>query len=346
MKFRFPFRFGRNGIRSEGLPGQRGHGKPAFTVLELLASMAVLMVVAVLSYSILNSTMAAWKAHKARLNPFEGARTAFEILTNRLGQATLNTYWDYNDPANPTRYLRQSELHFIAGKASELIPDVPNTGMDAVFFVAPLGFSDTPALDPLVKMLTACGFYVRFSDDPSRPDFLDGRVENRFRFRLYQFLQPAEQLSVYNGNAGLSRQWFRAGVEEWSFPMVDNVIGLIIRVKYPTPSGDEVAYAYDTRDGSPANPKPNFHQLPPVVAVTMVAIDEDSARRLAEKFGSAMPPILPAAGAFADPAEYEGDLRDWEQLLRGQGAPGLPKITFRFLNAEIPIRGARWSSDI
>lgn len=321
-------------------------GVRGFTLLELLASMAVLIVVAVLSYSILNSTMSAWKSHKARLNPFEGARTAFEILTSRLSQATLNTYWDYNDPANPTQYLRQSELHFIAGKASVLIPGVTNTSMDAVFFVAPLGFTDTPANDPLVKMLVACGFYVRFSDDSSRPAFLNGRVEERFRFRLYQFLEPGEQLAIYDGGAGSSREWFRTGLDDWSFPMVDNVIGLIIRVKYPTPGGEGVAYEYDSRDGSPSNPQPNYHQLPPVVAVTMVAIDEDSARRLAEKFGSEMPPILPAAGTFANPAEYENDLRDWEMLLRGEDSSGLPQITYRLLNAEIPIRGARWSSDI
>ena len=95
----------------------------AFTILELLVSMAVLMLLAVLSQQILGSTATAWKSHKARLGAFEGARAAFDSLTSRLSQATLNTYWDYDNPAQPQRYLRQSELHFITGKASSLLPD-------------------------------------------------------------------------------------------------------------------------------------------------------------------------------------------------------------------------------
>ncbi len=313
----------------------------AFTIIEVLASTAVLMIVVVLTHSILSSTAEAWKANKARISAFEGARVAFEALTTRLSQATLNTYWDYDDPETPKRYLRMSELHFVMGRAANLIPGISDTSLDAVFFVAPLGFTETPSMEPLVKMLTACGFYVRFSDDPKRPGFLAGRVKSRYRYRLFQFLQPGEQLQIYataTGNA-----WFQNAVPAWSFPMVDNVLGLILRVKYPTSSGEKVDYAYDSRAGSHSKPTPTYNQLPPVIAATMVVIDEDSARRLAAQYGVDPPPVLPDGNAFTDPAHYEGDLRNWEQKLQGGG--GLPKLTYRVLSAEIPIRGAKWSSD-
>lgn len=310
-------------------------GCRAFTLIELLASTALLMLLGVLSYSILASTSSAWKSHKARVGAFEGARAAFESLTTRLSQATLNTYWDYDDPADPQRYFRQSELHFVSGHATSLLPSVGNATLDAVFFIAPLGFTDNAAFDPLNKMLTACGFYVRFSDDPNRPDFLSGRIPSRYRFRLFQFLQPGEQLEIYNSPTGTA--WFEDNVASWSFSMAENVLGLVIRAKYPTGSGDRMDYNYNSRNGSRTASTPMFNQLPPVVAVTMVVMDEDSARRL--ESGSAPPDVLPAANLFTNPAYYEDDLATWENKLAGKN------VAYRVFSAEIPIRGAKWSSD-
>ncbi|HRJ72547.1 MAG TPA: Verru_Chthon cassette protein C [Terrimicrobiaceae bacterium] len=337
------------GPHSQISRGGRGDaaGKDAsrrgFTLLEVLVSAALLMIVTLMSYSIISSISSAWKGHKARLGAFEGARVAFELLTSRLSQATLNTYWDYNDPAKPTRYLRQSELHFVMGRGKDLLPSgVTDVVGDAVFFVAPLGFTTETQFRPLVKMLTACGFFVRFSAELNRPAFLGTRVPERYRYRLFQFLQPGEQLGIYASSSGGS--WFSDAVAQNAFPMVDNVIGLILRANYPTSSGERSDYAYDSRDdgGSPADPPPNFHQLPPRVSVTMVVIDEDSARRLAGIYGDTAPPIGPEPSTlFTTPAQYESDLIAWENQLKSFN----PRINYRILTAEIPIRGAKWSSN-
>lgn len=301
------------------------------------------MAVALISYSIIGSISSAWKSHKARLSAFEGARVAFELLTSRLSQATLNTYWDYDDPARPTRYLRQSELHFVMGRGEDLLP-ASLTGVvgDAVFFVAPLGFTGDAQFRPLAKMLNACGFFVRFSDEGDRPTFLSGRIPERYRYRLFQFLQPGESLGVYANTVGAD--WFADTVADHAFPMVDNVIGLVLRATYPTASGERTDYGYDSRDdgNNPGNPPPNFHQLPPSIRVVMVVIDEDSARRLAAAYGSSAPPIMPVpASRFTDPSAFEGDLEAWEEQLKNFN----PKVDYRVLTADIPLRGAKWSSN-
>jgi len=313
--------------------------KAGFTILELLVAMTLLILVVGLSLSIMSAVTSAWKANRARLSAFSESRVAFETLTHRLSQATLNTYWDYNDRDNPTRYLRESELHFVQGKAATLLTSVTDTSTDAVFFVAPLGISNAANYRPLNKMLTACGFYIRFSDALNRPAFLNSIVEKRFRFRLYQFLQPGERLSIYATSQGTA--WFRSDLLNWSFPMADNVVGMILRVKYPDAGGTTTEYAYDSRlNPTPANPPPTLHQLPPVISVTLMVIDEDSASRLADKFGQARPDILPESTAFSNPNSYETDLANWENKLQTFN----PKITYRVLSTDIHLRGAKWSS--
>lgn len=314
----------------------------AFTILEVLVSAALLTIVALVSFSIVSSISSAWKEQKARVSAFEGARVGFEILTERLSQATLNTYWDYNDPARPTRYIRQSDLHFILGEADSILPDsIDNVVTDSVFFIAPLGFGGTTATQPLFKMLTACGFYVRFSDDLDRPDFLTSRVPSRFRYRLYQYLQPGEELSIFTDSN--PRGWYQDALESNSFPMIDNVVGLILKANYRGTTDLVSTYAYDSQSvagGSSAEPPITFNQLPSSLSVALVVIDEDSARRLADRFGTQPPDLQPEAPPGDDAANYAAYLQAWEDKLKNF----VPRINYRILTAEVPIKGAKWSS--
>lgn len=307
-----------------------------------MVSSLVLMIVAVLSYSIINSIAGAWKSAKTRLSTFEGARAGFELLTNRLSQATLNTYWDYNDPENPTGYIRQSELHFIQGNAADLLPGLSGTGTQCVFFLAPLGFTETTDLQPLVKMLTACGFYIAFSGELDRPDFLSEKIPERHRYRLYQFMEPGEDLSIYQHKTDNGWFWNPQNLNNFtknSYPMIENVIGLIIRAKYPTSAGDIQTYDYDSRP-TPTAPPQTTNQLPPNLEVTLVVMDEDSARRLEDKYGQTPPPIIPSADSF-DEKPYDKVIEDWETTLQNYNPP----INYRIFTANIPIRGAKWSSN-
>ena len=58
----------------------------------------------------------------AKIDQFREARDAFEAITRRLSQATLNTYNDI-DPSNVVggQYVRASELRIISGNAQTLI---------------------------------------------------------------------------------------------------------------------------------------------------------------------------------------------------------------------------------
>src|SRR5258708_3308729 len=96
-----------------------------FTLVELLVSMGILSVLSIILVSITNSTASTWRYPTSRIEQFRGAETAFEGITRRLSQATLNTYWDYDSPSTPKRYLRKSELRFISGRMTGKPADKP-----------------------------------------------------------------------------------------------------------------------------------------------------------------------------------------------------------------------------
>src|SRR5690349_5884687 len=127
---------------------------PGFTLVELLLAMAVAALIAVFLASMVNQTSSLWSNTKARVEQFRDARLAFEAITRRLSQATLNTYWDYYYPPGsnssslssstavaPIGYGRQSELRFVCGSGTGL---TASTGANAslrpahaIFFQAP-----------------------------------------------------------------------------------------------------------------------------------------------------------------------------------------------------------------
>ena len=79
-----------------------------FTILELLVATAVLSLILVVMLSLITQTSSVWRSSSARIEAFQSARRGFENLTRSLEQATLNTYWDYDNPSNPTIYRRKS----------------------------------------------------------------------------------------------------------------------------------------------------------------------------------------------------------------------------------------------
>jgi uncharacterized protein (TIGR02599 family) len=323
-------------------PGSRT-GKNAFSLLEVLVVCTLLVVLFAICYSLINISTSAWVMHRTRLSAFERARIGFELVTNRLAQATLNTYWDYDNPVKPTHYVRKSELHFVMGKAEELLPDVSGLVTQSVFFLSPLGFNTDPVNQPLRKTLSGCGFFIRFSEEPFLPaTMLERNAQPRYRYRLFQFLQSGEDVDIYGYTpSGVSRdlskerEWFTDHVTGASYPVADNIIGLILRANYTSTSSSGSTnhgdYEYDTRNFSQAI---TYNQLPPSVSVTMIMIDEDSAIRLAAQYGASAPPIIP-------PPDDQHDLQKWENLLNNF----TPKINYRIFTADVPIRGAKWSSD-
>ena len=402
--------------------------------MELLVSMAVLTLIMLVLLSITGTTQRIWKQTAQRIDSFRAARTGFESMTRRISQATLNTYWDYDDVTNPTRYVRKSELRFLCGRQTSGVPLLlADTGTiqhptHAIFFQAPLGYSDptnSTTYQGLGNLLNTFGYYIELASDTDatlpnikRPDFLPSSISPRTRFRLMELLQPTELLNVYNltcdptktssvnatygnkysGATSADYQWFLGDgtdKDNWypkqSHLVAENVIALFFLPKLS--SADEIAnggdpssasfgeyllYGYTGGHGTNYyfmyNSAPNqwpmptvptgscpiavmmmANQLPPLVQVTMVALDEGSAARLEKLAGAAGQDqwtylttlaSLGSRSTFAMP----GNLNDKTATGFAQDLDKLTKalislhLNYRVFSSEVSIRGAKWSS--
>jgi uncharacterized protein (TIGR02599 family) len=367
-----------------------GHGsikRHGFTLIELLVSMVVLLLIMAILLTVTTQAGNLWRTTTAKMEQFRGARDAFEAMTRRLSQATLNTYWDYDNAAAPTKYVRQSELRFISGNTVALAgtPTAPRQWpTHGVFFQAPLGFSQDSTTYGLENLLNTWGYFIEFgSDAAQRPSIVSTTIAPlRYRYRLCELMEPTNSLSIYSHTSGIPsynlRDWFSnsMNVSDTSTTPVrpvhvlaENIIALIILPKLTpkdellkTPAytdgslvqdapGAAENYLYDsTGTGMPAtilsdknlDPK---NQLPPLVEVTMVAINEASAIRLAQGQGTTMPTFGLSAAVFnnlftdATPAQTVADLNTLEGALTSQ------HITYHVFSTNVAIKGAKWSRD-
>lgn len=350
-------------------------GHMAFSLIELLVSMAVVSILLVVLLSVTSQTGSVIQRTTGKIEQFREAREAFESVSRKIAQATLNTYWDYDDPSNPTRYTRQSELRFISGNMQS-VAGAPPTGKDwpghGIFFQAPLGFSDASSggsqPDPrgLGNLLNTWGYFVEHGDDIAfRPSIVTG--PGKVRFRLCEFMQPANDLTIYTYTSGTDssgkpknltysgNEWFTSGLNQSLATrpvhvLADNIIALIITPKLSSredPTGAALAptYSYDSTSSSSVaalNPK---NQLPPVVQVTMVAMDESSANRLTEQEYTEI--RAKVSGLFQDSSKYKDDLE-----LDGNGATesleatlARLRVNYQVFTANVIIKGAKWSRE-
>lgn len=342
---------------------------PAFTLVELLLAITILTIILMALASITGQTTRAWSQARSQLQQFREAELAFEQMTRRITDAALNTYHDYEFPngnkqKTPTRYVRQSEMHFVTGPAASSIASIPSilgssaAPGHAIFFQGPFGEHDDSTLTGLNTLLNAWGYFVEFGDDNAeRPTFLISSpgATFRHRFRLKEFRQPTETLSLYQ--TSLSDLTVTAQLYNWFSPaanagqsvhtLAENIIALIIRPLDPgDPSLDPIAiapyYYYDSRAyqrnaGGDFEQKRSRHQLPPMLEITLVVLDEASGARLQQQNGATRPD-LGMDNLFLDSAKYAGDLADLEETLTAQN------LQFRTLKKTIRLRNARWST--
>ncbi len=115
-------------------------------------------------------------------------------MNQKLSQATLNTYWDYDNPAAPTTYLRQSDLQFLVQQ------NVQNSGYgQEVYFQSPADYSANSTIRSTDGLLNACGFYIEYGPSTSfQPGLLPTASYDRYRYRLVQGMEPTETLAVYS----------------------------------------------------------------------------------------------------------------------------------------------------
>lgn len=319
------------------------------------------------------------------MEQFRNSRAAFESMTQRISSATLNTYWDYDTPRLPTKYERRSELRFISGQADDLLSGSGRkTNTHAIFFHAPLGFVDRSLnrsadrdFKGLDNLLNTWGYFVEFSsDEAKRPSFITNAIAPpQFRFRLMEFMQTADQTSVYGFTSGLTggnkptpkteaytkTTWFSDGVEDTNanapvHVLADNVIALVITPRlardeerghsnYSTSDPDfsplAKNYTYDsTKSASDPSLNPK-HQLPPLVEITMVAIDEPSAIRLGLTTNA--DEIFKLSGKFNDTKKFDEDMREDPNSLEKTLVK--MKVSYRIFNSKIALKGGKWSRE-
>ena len=336
-----------------------------FTLVELLVSIALITLIALLLSSMTGATASTWRHTTARIEQFRSAETAYESITRRLSQATLNTYWDYDNPTAPKKYLRQSDLRLISGNMTAgpkklLTVAGPRRPTHGIFFQAPLGYVDNAAsFGGLDNLINTWGYFVEFNYD-TRPAFIEsmaGKPPNRWRYRLMELMQPSNGLSIYQYSSGnpayVGREWFTGNLPPVTVPpavpttptrvLAENVVALVLLPKLSKKDEEALPgkvlskdYFYDstvTNADPDINPK---SQLPPIVQVTMVAIDETSAQRIAN--GSTLPAFNASLDTlFLDAAKYDADLKTLQTTLVDQ------RISFRVFTGSVSIRGAKWS---
>jgi uncharacterized protein (TIGR02599 family) len=321
--------------------------RAGFSILEVLAASAVLALLLVAMISMTDQVQKTYRSTVGKAEQFREARVAFESITRRLSQATLNTYWDYDSPTTPTKYLRQSELRFLSGQASAMLPGAISSNTHAVFFQAPFGFTSNSTYGGMESMVNTWGYFIEFgSDSALRPDPVNtAGVPEKYRFRLYEMMESSESLSLYKytGNSAASKTykdktWFTDALNKpnrSSRVLAENIVALIFRPLDPSNASLTTNYTYDTAgDGAIATQTASEHQLPPYIEVTMVAIDEVSARRLET---GATPPVLGLTGLFQTASSYDANLETLRTNLNDK------KINYRIFTANVSIQGAKWS---
>jgi uncharacterized protein (TIGR02599 family) len=341
---------------------KNGRLRRGFTLVELMAAVTVLVILLGIIMAVMNSVSLTVRRSSAKIDAFAAARSGFNLMNQKLSQATLNTYWDYDNPLNPTVYRRQSDLQFLILSNSQN----PNYGQE-VYFQSPQAYADDASLRSTDGLLNACGFFVAYgSDEAFRPATEQGKP-NRYRYRLMQALQPTEKLSVYNAAPPTGTQsvveaywttfwtahaWINAiqnpsgSNSGYVAPLADNVIAVVVWPRLPKgedPEGDDLTadYRYDSKLNQFNSPQPKTaNQLPPVLQVTLVTISEASAVRLDTR-GATPPALIEAAlqGKFSSVAAWEDDLKDLGKKL----ADG--RIEFDSFTTTIPLRESKWSED-
>lgn len=326
----------------------------AYTLLELLTAMATLCVIMLLLFSTTGMATLAWKENASSTETFQQARAAFSTLTRRVSQATLNSYQDYFDTVNwnfnsskltqgKTEYRYRSELHFLTGRAVDLIPD-PGAyrPTHTVFFQAPLGYrSDRSA--PSRSLLNVCGYYVEYgSDENSRPDFTTASTTAKYRYRLYEALQPSEDFAVYKNpkNDLWLKNFVIGSMRTNTRVLAENIIALILQPqRRPDDTGIAPRYAYDSRawiqQKSDALATLTQNQLPPLMQVTMVVIDEASARRMQAEGPEVLKGLVDPT-LFQDATLYSADMKRLQDSLKD-------RCRYRCFQTTVSLASSTWS---
>lgn len=335
----------------------------AFSLIELMVAMGILTVLMLMMTALLDQIQKSWRFSESRITQFREARVAFDVMTKNIGQASLNTYWELRDSDKDgvyDGYFRNSELHFITMDSSKLSAGATQKPVgQAIFFQAPLGFSTE--YRNLNNLFNGRGYFVSFGSDRSfKPSFVKGA--DRFRYRLMEFRPPAESNQVFadgqeeiaGGKPQDFSHWFKQsmGVGDGDFeshlnPLAENILSIVVSPRdsletdassrSQTFSEIAPAYSFDSNDQNTGRAR-FAQQVPPLVRVTMIAIDEAAAVRFDK--GSSAPSELETAlnGLFRSTSNYAQDVQKVSQALDNL------KVSHKVFSSLVLLRSSKWST--
>lgn len=232
----------------------------------------------------------------------------------------------------------------------------------------------------MVNLLCGRGYFVEWgTDEPYRPPFLSSlnTVPTRQRLRLMEYSPTAEMNRIYDSAlrpiTSNSKAWFQDALTSvvqdgetvvtraFTRPIAENILALVISPQLETtgnvggtqPYSIAPNYLYDStlqvNPGatiSTANPQGTQHLLPPMLKVTMVALDERSGEFLAREENETMrnEVLDTTAGLFTSAANFAEDMDGTddqpgalEEVLLAN------KLNYRVFTTTIALKQGRWS---
>jgi len=285
----------------------------------------------------------------------------------------------------PVAYDLQAELHFRVMRAQQLnAAGMLSVGPGhAIFFQAPLGSTADQRYSSLTNLLNGRGYFVAYVEDAAfRPAFLNGmNVETRKRYRLMEFIPPTEENQVYaaafeaetdgGSSPGVRSNWITvplgaSGQMGTVRPLAENIVALIVSPRQPVADAsgavfrannasqlrlsDQIAtqmvapnYVFDSAIPTGGGwPK---HTLPPLVQLTMVAIDDISAMRLEERYGDNYMTRFLSPNSWTAADSYHADLAALANALESEAAaPDGVRVNFKVFSSTVRINGAKWTA--
>lgn len=283
----------------------------------------------------------------------------------------------------PSKYIRQSDLRFLSDRTETIFAGAPTLSAwrrptHGVFFQAPLGMVDDPTnFSGLENLLNTWGYYIEFNKD-TRPALIDNLKHGppvRLRYRLMEIMEPSNSLSIYSYTSSNKtynkKDWIYNPVSNYALApkppdppaqppqlnhvLAENVVALLLLPKLSPADAAKIsaggpaaslapAYQYDSTASAVSGELSTQNQLPPVVQVTLVAIDETSAARAA-KHTASFDPLLSSnrpdydasLNAFTKADDYDKDLTALQRSLADQ------HLGYRVFTTDVSIRAAKWS---
>lgn len=307
--------------------------RPGFSLIEVLTSMTVLGLLMLVLSQIVSGAFAAWTRGRGNMEKFQQARAAMQTLHDTLTHAVLSPHLEYrHDPAAPTipvAYEANSALRFRTGEAANLFAASPSLTLKGhgVVFAATLGRDTLGQIEGPRAALNECGFFVAHGDDRRWLPATAAGLKPRSRFRLYHSCQPASEFSAYHSwhdpLAPLSTESAR--------PVAENIALLVL-----APMTDENTLAgsgsYDSAQ--------HRHELPALLRVIMLALDERSAQRVEEAGLSAR--LIPQ-GLFRDPSTPANIDADLERLRRHLDQSLNVPVDYHLFDQLIALPPCQWN---